>query len=442
MARVEIVMPQMGESITNGTIKKWNKNIGEVVELDEIILEISTDKVESEIPSPVKGRLETIHYQEGDTVDVGILIAEVETDLSQPMSANSQGASAPASGGKDTKASQESATSQKSVESESPAGSTSSNGERRFYTPLVKAMAKEAGIPLSDLEGISGSGAGGRVNKSDLLQYIENRSGKGAAAPAPMAAQAQTPSPTPTPVQEVRGSYNPALIETIPMDNMRKAIAKNMVLSKQISPHVNSVSEVDLTHLVKFREGFKNEFQKQEGFKLTYTPFIMKAIIDALKEYPLVNSSIEGDNVIQKRYINLGFAVAVPGQGLTVPNVKDADTLNMTGLCRALNRLADKARNRKLTLDEMSDGTFTFSNVGSFGTLFATPIILQPQVGIYASGVIQKRVMVREDDSIGVRSMMYGTHSYDHRLIDGELGGLFLEAIHRNLRNMDPSQLF
>ena len=226
------------------------------------------------------------------------------------------------------------------------------------------------------------------------------------------------------------------------MDNMRKAIAKNMVLSKQISPHVNSVSEVDLTHLVKFREGFKNEFQKQEGFKLTYTPFIMKAIIDALKEYPLVNSSIEGDDVIQKRYINLGFAVAVPGQGLTVPNVKDADTLNMTGLCRALNRLADKARNRKLTLDEMSDGTFTFSNVGSFGTLFATPIILQPQVGIYASGVIQKRVMVREDDSIGVRSMMYGTHSYDHRLIDGELGGLFLEAIHRNLRNMNPSQLF
>ena len=441
MARVEIVMPQMGESITNGTIKKWNKNIGEVVELDEIILEISTDKVESEIPSPVKGRLEVIHYQEGDTVDVGILIAEVETDLSQPMSTGSQGTSAPSGEAKEAQASQADSAPQKPTESGASATSMASSGERRFYTPLVKAMAKEAGIPLSDLEGISGSGAGGRVNKSDLLQYIENRSGKGAAAPAP-AAQAQASTPTPAPVQEVRGSYNPALIETIPMDNMRKAIAKNMVISKQISPHVNSVSEVDLTHLVKFREGFKSEFQKQEGFKLTYTPFIMKAIIDALKEYPLVNSSIEGDNVIQKRYINLGFAVAVPGQGLTVPNVKDADTLNMTGLCRALNRLADKARNRKLTLDEMSDGTFTFSNVGSFGTLFATPIILQPQVGIYASGVIQKRVMVREDDSIGVRSMMYGTHSYDHRLIDGELGGLFLEAIHRNLRNMNPSQLF
>ena len=439
MARVEIVMPQMGESITNGTIKKWNKNIGEVVELDEIILEISTDKVESEIPSPVKGRLEVIHYQEGDTVDVGILIAEVETDLSQPMSAGSQGSSSPSGEAKDAQESLEASPQQKPVENEASVTNSLSSGERRFYTPLVKAMAKEAGIPLSDLEGISGSGAGGRVNKNDLLQYIESRSGKGGAAPA---AQASSPAPTPAPVQEVRGSYNPALIETIPMDNMRKAIAKNMVLSKQISPHVNSVSEVDLTHLVKFREGFKNEFLKQEGFKLTYTPFIMKAIIDALKEYPLVNSSIEGDNVIQKRYINLGFAVAVPGQGLTVPNVKDADTLNMTGLCRALNRLADKARNRKLTLDEMSDGTFTFSNVGSFGTLFATPIILQPQVGIYASGVIQKRVMVREDDSIGVRSMMYGTHSYDHRLIDGELGGLFLEAIHRNLKNMNPSQLF
>jgi pyruvate dehydrogenase E2 component (dihydrolipoamide acetyltransferase) len=436
MARIEIVMPQMGESITNGTIKKWNKNIGDVIELDEIMLEISTDKVESEIPSPVKGRLEVVHYSEGETVDVGLLIAEIETDLSQPMSAASQGSS----GASKLQESQEQGE-QKPTAEGSPSDSASS-GERRFYTPLVKAMATEAGIPLSDLESISGSGAGGRVNKSDLLKYIEGLSGK-SQKPQASSAQSQAPSPaTPAPVQEVRGSYNPALIETIPMDNMRKAIAKNMVLSKQISPHVNSVSEVDLTHLVKFREGFKNEFQKQEGFKLTYTPFIMKAIIDALKEHPLVNSSIEGDNVIQKKYINLGFAVAVPGQGLTVPNVKDADTLNMTGLCRALSRLADKARNRKLTLDEMSDGTFTFSNVGSFGTLLATPIILQPQVGIYASGVIQKRVMVGKDDSIGVRSMMYGTHSYDHRLIDGEQGGLFLEAIHRNLRGMNPSQLF
>jgi len=426
MARVEIVMPQMGESITNGTIKKWNKSVGDVVELDEIILEISTDKVESEIPSPVKGRLELLHYKEGDTVDVGILIAEIETDLSQPMNASST----PQVETKKEMSSQEGGP---KVAVATPTSSPSGD-ERRFYTPLVKAMAKEAGIPLSDLESLSGSGAGGRVNKQDLLNYIENRSNK-AAPSAPIA-------PTSAPVQEVRGRYDPSLVESIPMDNMRKAIAKNMVLSKQISPHVNSVSEVDLSHLVKFREGFKNEFQNQEGFKLTYTPLIMKAIIDALKEFPLVNSSLEGDNIIQKKYINLGFAVAVPGQGLTVPNVKEADTLNMTGLCRMVNRLADKARKRKLSMDEMSDGTYTFSNVGSFGTLFATPIILQPQVGIYASGAIKKRVMVVKDDAIAVRSMMYGTHSYDHRLVDGELGGLFLEAIHRNLREMDPSKLF
>jgi 2-oxoglutarate dehydrogenase E2 component (dihydrolipoamide succinyltransferase) len=426
MARVEIVMPQMGESITNGTIKKWSKNVGDVVELDEIILEISTDKVESEIPSPVKGRLELLHYKEGDTVDVGILIAEIETDLSQPMSASSASKTEVK---KETPSQDEAPKAAASAPTSSPGGD-----ERRFYTPLVKAMAKEAGIPLSDLASLSGSGAGGRVNKQDLLNYIENRSNK--SAPSTPTAS------TSTPVQEVRGSYDPSLVESIPMNNMRKAIAKNMVLSKQISPHVNSVSEVDLSHLVKFREGFKNEFLNQEGFKLTYTPLIMKAIIDALKEFPLVNSSLEGDNIIQKKYINLGFAVAVPGQGLTVPNVKEADTLNMTGLCRMVNRLADKARKRKLSMDEMSDGTYTFSNVGSFGTLFATPIILQPQVGIYASGAIKKRVMVVKDDAIAVRSMMYGTHSYDHRLVDGELGGLFLEAIHRNLREMDPSKLF
>jgi len=226
------------------------------------------------------------------------------------------------------------------------------------------------------------------------------------------------------------------------MDNMRKAIAKNMVASKQISPHVNSIEEVDLTHLVTFREGFKNEFQKQEGFKLTYTPFIMYAIVQALKEHPLVNSSIEGDNIIMKKDINLGMAVAVPGNGLIVPVVKNADALNMTGLCRAVNDLALKARAKKLTMDDLSGGTFTFSNVGSFGTLVATPIILQPQVGIYASGVIQKRVVVLPGDVMAIRSMMYGTHSYDHRLVDGELGGKFLASIHNNLRNMDPKSLF
>lgn len=435
MAKKEIVMPQMGESITNGTITKWHKAPGDTIEIDEILLEISTDKVESEIPSPFKGRVEELLFAEGETIDVGIKIASLETDLSVPFGGGSSSSSESAPAAAPAAEVAPAAPAATASSSSSNDGST-----RKFYTPLVKKMAQEAGIPLSELESISGSGAGGRVNKADLENYMANRGGASASTSAPASAPAAAaPAPTPA-VASVTSSGD--RVEVIPMDNMRKAIARNMVASKQTSPHVNSISEVDLSHLVKFREGFKNEFQKQEGFKLTYTPFIMKAIIDALKEYPLVNASVEGDNIIVKKDINLGCAVAVPGNGLVVPVIKNADTLNMTGICRAVNTLAEKARAKKLTMDELSGGTFTFTNVGSFGTLLATPVILQPQVGIYASGVIQKRVMVMKDDSIAVRSMMYGTHTYDHRIIDGELGGKFLEAIHRNLRNMDPSTMF
>lgn len=437
MAKKEIVMPQMGESITNGTITKWHKAPGDTIEIDEILLEISTDKVESEIPSPFKGRVEEVLFPEGETIDVGIKIAVIEDDLSVPFgggSSDSAASSAPAA------APAAEAPAAAAVVTSAP---VVADGERRFYTPLVKKMAQEAGIALSELASLQGSGAGGRVNKADLEAYMANRGGASsapaAAAPAPVAAAPSAPAPAAA-VASVTTSGE--RVEVIAMDNMRKAIARNMVMSKQTSPHVNSLSEVDLTHLVKFREGFKNEFLKQEGFKLTYTPFIMKAIIDALREHPLVNSSVEGDNIIVKKDINLGCAVAVPGNGLVVPVIKNADTLNMTGLCRAINSLAEKARAKKLTMDELSGGTFTFTNVGSFGTLMATPVILQPQVGIYASGVIQKRVMVMKDDSIAVRSMMYGTHTYDHRIIDGQLGGNFLESVHRNLQGMDPSTMF
>ena len=431
MSRVKVVMPQMGESITNGTITKWHKKAGDGIEIDEILLEISTDKVESEIPSPVKGRIEALHFPEGETVDVGILIAEIEDDLSIPFS-----------GGKsDAAPAEKKAEAPKEQTKEAPAdkteasASSGSSGERRFYTPLVKAMAKDAGIPLSELEGIEGSGAGGRVNKQDLEDYI---SGKGSSSSASSSAPSKAaPAKTQGPAAYSKGER----VEIIPMDNMRKMIADNMVASKQISPHVNSMSEVDLTHLVKFREGFKEEFQRQEGFKLTYTPFICRAIIMALKDFPYVNASVDGSNIVLKKDINLGLAVAVPGNGLIVPVIKEADTLNMTGLCRNINDLALKARSKKLTMDNLTGGTFTFSNVGSFGTLMATPIILQPQVGIYASGVIQKRPVV-VDDAIAVRNMMYGTHAYDHRLVDGELGGNFLEAIHRHLREMNPKDMF
>jgi pyruvate dehydrogenase E2 component (dihydrolipoamide acetyltransferase) len=441
MAKRDIVMPQMGESITNGTITKWHKAPGDEIEIDEILLEISTDKVESEIPSPFKGRVEEVLFPEGETIDVGIKIAVIEDDLSVAFSGGgSSSASAPAAA---APAASEPAPSTPAPAAAAPATEAAPEG-RRFYTPLVKKMAGEAGIPLSELANIQGSGAGGRVNKADLLNYMENRgsapttSTAAASAPAPIAA-----APTPAASAPVSGAAGFGdRVEVIPMDNMRKAIARNMVQSKLTSPHVNSISEVDLSHLVKFREGFKNEFQKQEGFKLTYTPFIMKAIINALKEFPGVNASVDGDNIIMKKDINLGCAVAVPGNGLVVPVIKNADTLNMTGLCRAVNSLAEKARAKKLTMDELTGGTFTFTNVGSFGTLLATPVILQPQVGIYASGVIQKRVMVMKDDSIAVRSMMYGTHTYDHRIIDGEQGGRFLEAVHRNLREMDPGAMF
>jgi len=432
MARHDIVMPQMGESITTGTITKWHKKVGDVIEIDEILLEISTDKVESEIPAPVKGKIAALLYKEGDTIDVGKKIAEIETDLNAAIGGASATSTPTASASK-----AETKTAAAPVATATAVAETHvehSDG-RRFYTPLVRALAKEAGIPLSELGGVQGTGAGGRVNKEDFQNYAANR-GKGA---APVATKAATPQP---PASSVK-AYGPNdRVEIIPMDNMRKTIMRNMVESKLTSPHVNSISEVDLTHLVKFREGFKEEFKKQEGFNLTYSPFIMYAIIQALKEYPLVNASIDGDKIVLKKDINLGCAVAVPGNGLVVPVLKSADNLNMLGLCRQLNTLANKARNKKLSMDELTGGTFTFTNVGSFGTLLATPVILQPQLGIYASGAIVKRVMVMENDAIAVRSMMYGTHTYDHRLIDGELGGKFLEAIHRHLRTMDPSALF
>lgn len=426
MAKIDIVMPQMGESITNGTITKWHKRPGDQVKLDEILFEISTDKVESEIPSPVEGRLEEILFPEGATVDVGIKVATIQDDLSAPVASTSTQTQTPLPAPAVTE--QPKAVAAPNSNTVANEGSAS----RRFYTPLVRAMAAKQGVTESELANIHGSGAGGRVNKSDLEKYLSSRG-------RPQASSTESPAAVRL---EVQASTPSGRVEVIPMDNMRKAIAKNMVESKLTAPHVNSMSEVDLSHLVKFREGFKKEFQRQEGFNLTYTPFIMWAIIQALKEYPLVNASIEGDNIVVKKDINLGCAVAVPGNGLVVPVVKNADTLNMTGLCRAVNALAEKARAKKLTLENLQGGTFTFTNVGSFGTLMATPIILRPQVGIYASGVIQKRVVVLEDDVIAIRSMMYGTHTYDHRLVDGELGGKFLEAVHRNLRSMDPKSLF
>lgn len=428
MARIEVVMPQMGESITTGTITKWHKQPGEVIELDAILLEISTDKVESEIPSPIKGKVMELLYPEGTTVDVGRPIAIIEDDLSAAASAApaAKAAAAPAT------ASAQAAAPVATKAAPAPAVEEG----RRFYTPLVKAMAADAGISLAELANIQGTGAGGRVNKEDLERYMASRKGGAPVTASAPAKAASAASALPA------GGTTVGRTEVIPMDNMRKAIAKNMVLSKQTSPHVNSVDEIDMTKLVKFREKFKDEFKKREGFNLTYTHFILYALVQALKENPLVNSSVDGDNIVVKKDINLGCAVAVPGNGLVVPVIKNAGDLNMTGIARQLDILAAKARNKKLTMDDLSGGTYTFTNNGSFGVLFATPVILQPQVGIFATGVIKKRVMVMEDDAMAIRSMMYGTHTYDHRIIDGELGSKFLASVKWHLENMNPEALF
>lgn len=436
MAKIEVVMPQMGESITTGTITKWHKAAGEIIELDAILLEISTDKVESEIPSPIHGKIVELLYPEGATVDVGRPIAIIEDDLNAAVSTSAPKAAAPAA------AAPAAAPAQTSAPAAAPvAAPVEDEGGFRFYTPLVKAMAKDAGVALSELKNISGSGAGGRVNKSDLEAYIANRGKGGAAvsAPAarPAAAAAPAASAAPAGVPQTRGSDR---VEIVAMDNMRKAIAKNMVLSKQTSPHVNSIDEIDMTGLVKIREKIKNDFKKREGINLTYSHFVLYAIVQALKEHPLVNASIEGDNIVIKKDIHLGCAVATP-TGLVVPVIKNAGDLNLTGIARQLDILATKAKTKKLTMDDLSGGTYTFTNNGSFGTLIATPVILQPQVGIFCTGVIKKRVMVMEDDAIAIRSMMYGTHTYDHRLIDGELGSKFLASVKHHLETMNPENL-
>ena len=430
MARTEVVMPQMGESITTGTITKWHKQPGEVIELDAILLEISTDKVESEIPSPIKGKVMELLYPEGTTVDVGRPIAIIEDDLNATASAAApQAKAAPAAAPASAPAAAAPVAAQAAPAPQEEAG-------RRFYTPLVKAMAADAGISLSELANIQGTGAGGRVNKEDLERYMASRKGGAPVAAAAPAKAAPAGSSLPA------GGTTVGRTQVIPMDNMRKAIAKNMVMSKQTSPHVNSVDEIDMSKLVKFREKFKDEFKKREGFNLTYTHFILYALVQALKENPLVNSSVDGDNIVVKKDINLGCAVAVPGNGLVVPVIKNAGDLNMTGIARQLDILAAKARSKKLTMDDLSGGTYTFTNNGSFGVLFATPVILQPQVGIFATGVIKKRVMVMEDDVMAIRSMMYGTHTYDHRIIDGELGSKFLASVKWHLENMNPEALF
>jgi pyruvate dehydrogenase E2 component (dihydrolipoamide acetyltransferase) len=427
--RHEIVMPQMGESITTGTITKWHKAPGDKIALDEILLEISTDKVESEIPSHIDGRVEELLFKEGDTVDIQKVIAVIEDDLSVPFKGAGGATTAAAPAAKEAPKATPVAT------QAAPAPAAAESVDDKFYTPLVRAMAKDAGVPLSELSNLKGSGAAGRVNKADFEAYVANRKG---GAPKAAAATTTTTAPAASPSVFAPGTRT----TVIPMDNMRKTIAKNMQASKAISPHVNSIDEIDMTNLVKFREGFKKQFEAEEGFALTYTHFILYAIVQALKEFPIVNASVDGDNIIMKKDINLGCAVSVPGNGLVVPVIKGADNLNIRGIARALDVLVKKAKTKKLTMDDLTGGTYTFTNNGSFGILIATPVILQPQLAIFCVGTIAKRPIVTKDDAIAIRQMMYATHTYDHRVIDGEVGSKFLRHVVNTLQTMDPAGLF
>jgi pyruvate dehydrogenase E2 component (dihydrolipoamide acetyltransferase) len=429
MARTEVVMPQMGESITTGTITKWCKAPGDKIEIDEILLEISTDKVESEIPSPMEGVVVELLYEEGETIDVGKVIAYIDDDPNAKPS--SGGGASKSEAPKEEKVEAAPAKEAAPNKEAATAANNESTGGRRFYTPLVRKLAEENGVALSELQNISGSGAGGRVNKEDFENYLKNRGSGASASAGSNSVQLST----------VPAYSSKDRVEIVPMDNMRKAIAKNMQASKLTSPHVNSIVDVDMTKLVNARNKIKDQFKKEEGFSLTFSHFVMYALIQALKEFPTVNASIDGDNIVYKKDINMGCAVAVPGNGLVVPVIKGADNLNLTGLARQLNDLVIKARNKKLTMDDLSGGTYTFTNNGSFGVVAATPVILQPQVGIFCVGTIKKSVVANDDNSIAIRDIMYATHTYDHRLIDGEVGSKFLMHVKHTLETMDPSSL-
>lgn len=466
MARVEVVMPKMGESIMEGTIIEWSKSIGDTVEQDETLLEIATDKVDSEVPSPASGILVEILAEANDTIEVGNVIAVIETDAAAagstgksssqeaPVKAEEQpkeevSDATPAEPGEST--STKTDKSEKSTES-SDSGQESS-GEGRFYSPLVRSIAKEEGISAKELDSIQGTGAQGRVSKQDVLDYIEKKKSGGSVAkseaPAKPAASLSKPSDDKKgddnriSAGEIKVHWPSDNVQVIKMDRMRKLIAEHMVKSKQTSAHVTTFAEADVTNMVRFRELHKDRFNKENGFKLTFTPFFIEATIQALREFPLMNSSVDGDSIMLKRDINYGIAVALGESGsggLIVPVIKNAGEMNIHGIARATNDLARKARNKQLSPDDLVGGTFTLTNYGSVGNLMGTPIINQPQVAIFGTGAIQKRPVVMETelgDVIAIRHMVYLSMSYDHRIIDGALGGAFVQRVVQLLENFD-----
>lgn len=428
MASVELIMPKMGESIMEATILSWLKKPGDKIGQDESVLEVATDKVDTEVPSTHAGVLKEILAKEGEVVKVGKPIAIITTDAeaTETPVVSSDG---PKKESKKSEKTEEHAMNGSNGASHAVADYKNTN---RFYSPLVKNIAKEENISVAELETITGSGLESRVTKKDILNYVQNRKlGKTVQATTPVKAVSSAPL---VPASISAGD------EIIEMDRMRKMIAERMVDSKRISPHVTSFVEADVTNIVFWRNKMKNEFQKREGDALTFTPIFIEAVVLAIKDYPMINIQVDGDKIIKKKDINIGMAVALPSGNLIVPVIKNADQYNLTGLAKAVNDLAKRARENKLKPDELSGGTFTVSNVGSFGNVMGTPIIMQPQVGIIALGAVQKKPAVIETpygDAIAVRHKMFLSHSYDHRVVDGSLGGMLVRRVADYLEKFD-----
>lgn len=440
MAKFELKLPKMGESVAEATITNWLKNVGDKIEMDEAVLEIATDKVDSEVPSEVSGVLVEQLFGKDDVVKVGQTIAIIETEnaavtssaVEMPKTAD---VAAPIV-----------AEVQKTVEvAKESVASVDFSGSDKFFSPLVKNIAQQEGVSLAELNSISGSGKDGRVTKEDILKFVESRKTQVA---SPKQEPVQTPVAQPiTENQQPSTQAVPVSVnggdEIIEMDRMRKLISKYMVESVQTSAHVQSFIEVDVTNIVKWRDKVKNAFEKREGEKLTFTPIFMEAVAKALKDFPGMNISVEGDYIIKKKAINLGMAAALPNGNLIVPVIKNADQLNLVGMAKAVNDLGNRAKAGKLKPDDTQGGTYTVTNVGTFGSVFGTPIINQPQVGILALGAIRKVPAVietPEGDFIGIRQKMFLSHSYDHRVVDGALGGSFVKRVADYLEAWDVNR--
>ena len=456
MAVVDLIMPKLGESIMEATVLKWHKQPGDTVQMDETILDIATDKVDSEVPSTAAGVIEAILFNVNDVVPIGTVIAKIRTEGTVSGSAFQVSGETPKA--TIVEKVQEAVvveTTQPQTANYKPQSSIGSSN--RFYSPLVLNIAASEGVNMIELENIPGTGNEGRVTKKDILQYVSQR--KSGSAPSPSSGWESGVSnrnePMVIPVSRVEQQQptnnNQQIttytgnVEIIEMDRMRKLIADHMVRSKHTSPHVTSFTEADVTNLVQWRDRIKKEFEKREGTKITFTPLFIEAIVRCIKKFPLINCSLDGNNIIIKKDINIGMATALPSGNLIVPVIKNADQLNLVGLTKQVNSLADAARNGKLRADDTTGGTFTMTNVGTFGSLMGTPIINQPQVAILAVGAIKKRPVVIETpagDSIAIRHMMYLSMSYDHRIVDGSLGATFLTAVAKELENFKSDREF